>query len=215
MIQVDRLQAKLAYCTGEDRAIDALTLLVRFSAASFVRALLEPPIDSGSARRILDALDWALFFKSWEQNREFLSKIAHDLNSEPAQGQSKDDQLDLTTFSLSLPSMAVGMRWVDKTKDEFLEMDRDLIAGGAARTNALRRLASEVLHEGVILAMVARIATDDTLFGSEPNGANRRQEEIIRKLKSEDEKGRMQVYMSRISSVEVQVIAAIFSRFFQ
>ena len=196
---IDRLFAKLSYRNSEDLMHDYLTATVRTASVTFLRVLFELPSDAVVAKRVLETIDWALFFKSWAQSKDLFDHLMKTLGFK-----------DPSEFIMSSPSYRPPN--FEEYRREIESVESGLAASSeldsAQHTSALRQIAVNVLNEGFLMAMILSSATDEALFGPDMQGPLKRQQELTELLQSEDKK-QFEFYTDRLASVEISRDGAI------
>jgi hypothetical protein len=190
---IDRLFAKLSYLNSDDLMHDHLTATIRTASIIFLRVLFELPSDAVVGKRILETIDWALFFKSWAQSKDLLDHLMKEL------GLADSSELILSTPGYRAPN-------IDDYSLEIRSIGEGLTASGeeasAKRAAALRQIAVNILNEGFLMAMILNSATDEGLFGPDMTGPLKQQQELVQLLQSEAHKG-FEFYTDRLVSVEI------------
>ena len=190
---IDRLFAKLSYRNSDDLMHDQLTATVRSSSVAFLRVLFELPSDAIVAKRVLETIDWALFFRSWGQSKNLFDFLIKELGFD-----------NVSDFMLTAPNYRLPNIVEYKSLMVSIESGLNASASDSSRERraALLQIASNVLHEGFLMAIILNFATDDFLFGPDMPGPAKRQQDLAQLMQADDNK-HFGFFTERLASVEI------------
>ena len=213
LLMINRVLGTLGY-NSPDAVHNVLKASIRSAAVQLLLELLQSPSDSVVAKRVLETVDWELFFRSWKELSDLMGVQMSLWKIDPSDFllvlphrrlealHEFFDRVDLGSPAVS-SGFVLSPRAVEPASAADPSAQSEPPASPepavASPADMIRLATVDLVNEGFMMAVIVRIALEDSLFTTGVSGLVKRQEDIRRLVARDD----LSFFSSRICSVEI------------